>query len=144
MSFDFKFDHPNDEVYVAYTIPYTYTQLLSHIRQIRDVAETSPHKFIKFSSIGKSNGGIDLHLLKITNRERTRNILSPPVTKPTVVIIGRQHSGETHSSFIIHGFINYLLSTDPLAFKLREACEFWIVPMANPDGVIAGNYRCNS
>ena len=25
MSFDFKFEHPADEVYVAYTIPYTYT-----------------------------------------------------------------------------------------------------------------------
>jgi hypothetical protein len=27
MSFDFKFDYELDEVYVAYTIPYTYTQM---------------------------------------------------------------------------------------------------------------------
>lgn len=31
-----------------------------------------------------------------------------------------------------------------LSHKLREYFEFWIIPMANPDGIIAGNYRCNS
>ena len=32
MSFDFKFDYESDEVFVAYTIPYTYTQMQSHIK----------------------------------------------------------------------------------------------------------------
>lgn len=27
LGFDYTFQHPNDEVYVAYTVPYTYTQL---------------------------------------------------------------------------------------------------------------------
>jgi hypothetical protein len=27
-----------------------------------------------------------------------------------IMIIGRQHSGETYSSFIIHGLINFLCS----------------------------------
>jgi cytosolic carboxypeptidase protein 2/3 len=63
--------------------------------------------------------------------------------KPVLVIIGRQHCGETHSSFIIHGFLNWLLSGEMLAHKLREVFEFWIMPIVNPDGVIIGNYRCN-
>lgn len=67
MSFDYKFENGGDEVFVAYTVPYTYTQMQSHFRQIREVAETSPFQFIKFSSIGKSNGGVDMPLLKITN-----------------------------------------------------------------------------
>jgi len=25
LSFDFKFEFPNDEIYVAYTVPYTYS-----------------------------------------------------------------------------------------------------------------------
>lgn len=58
-------------------------------------------------------------------------------------MIGRQHSGETHSSFVIHGFINFLLSQELLANKLRDEYEFWILPMVNPDGVVLGNYRCN-
>ena len=64
--------------------------------------------------------------------------------KQTVVVIGRQHSGETHSSFIIHGLINFLLSRHAVAHKLREQLEFWILPMVNPDGIIAGNYRSNT
>ena len=63
--------------------------------------------------------------------------------KPILFIIGRQHPGETHSNFIIHGLINFLISRDPLAYKLRESFEFVIVPIANPDGCIVGNYRSN-
>lgn len=48
------------------------------------------------------------------------------------------------SSFIIHGLINFLISKDVLAHKLREQLEFWILPMVNPDGIISGNYRCNT
>jgi murein tripeptide amidase MpaA len=63
--------------------------------------------------------------------------------KPIVLVIGRQHSGETHSSFIIHGLINFLLKKDIRSQTLRELFEWWIVPMVNPDGVIVGNYRNN-
>lgn len=45
---------------------------------------------------------------------------------------------------MIHGLINYLLSRDVLAHKIRENLEFWILPMVNPDGIITGNYRCNT
>lgn len=31
-----------------------------------------------------------------------------------------------------------------MAHKLREVLEFWILPMVNPDGIIAGNYRFNT
>ena len=31
-----------------------------------------------------------------------------------------------------------------LAHKLRDHFEFWILPMVNPDGIISGNYRCNT
>jgi murein tripeptide amidase MpaA len=63
--------------------------------------------------------------------------------KPIILIIGRQHPGETHSSFIIHGFINYLASQSLLCHKLRELYEIWIIPIINPDGVVTGNYRSN-
>jgi len=48
------------------------------------VAETSPFQFIKFASVGKSNGGVDIPLLKITNPDKKKNPF-----KPTVVILGR-------------------------------------------------------
>ena len=56
--------------------------------------------------MGTSNGGIDIPILKITNKNKKGEYDD----KPIVLILGRQHTGETHSSFIIHGFINYLCS----------------------------------
>lgn len=83
MSFDFTFEHPGDEVYIAYTVPYTYTQLMSHIRLLKYAADQSPFEFLKVTSIGKSNAGMDIPLLKITNPEKKK------VQKPTIVMIGR-------------------------------------------------------
>ena len=64
--------------------------------------------------------------------------------KPIIIILGRQHFGETPSSFIIHGLINFLLSRNKKAFKIREQIEFWILPVVNPDGIISGDYRYNT
>jgi len=93
---------------------------------------------MKFESIGTSNGNFDMPLIKISNKSKNAE------PKPVIVIIGRQHCGETHSSFIIHGFINFLISREVICHKLRDMFEFWIAPIVNPDGVICGNYRCNT
>lgn len=95
---------------------------------------------MRFESLGQSNGGLDIPLVKISNKPKRDN----PTEKPIIFIIGRQHSGETHSSFIIHSFLNYLVSREAQSEKLRDRYEFWIVPIANPDGVVCGNYRCNT
>lgn len=41
---------------------------------------------VTFSSIGKSNGGLDIPLIKITNPDKDGNVRKD---KPTVLIIGR-------------------------------------------------------
>jgi len=42
---------------------------------------------------------------------------------------------------MMHGFIKFLISSDPIATELRNHFIFKIIPMINPDGVIIGNYR---
>lgn len=91
-------------------------------------------------SLGTSLGGLDVPILKITNINENTGQYDE---KPIIIVMGRQHPGETHSSFIIHGFLNYLLSKDPLCHKLRERYKIWVIPMINPDGVVVGNYRSN-
>jgi len=61
--------------------------------------------------------------------------------KQGVVITSRVHPGESQSSWIVQGLIEFLLSDDPIAVQLRQKYIFKIVPMLNPDGVIYGNYR---
>ena len=97
------------------------------------------YKFMRFETMGNSNGNIDIPFIKISNRKPNNN--DP---KPVIVLIGRQHCGETHSSFILHGFINFLISKEVICHKMRDEYDFWIAPIVNPDGVIAGNYRCNT
>jgi cytosolic carboxypeptidase protein 2/3 len=56
-------------------------------------------------------------------------------------MIGRIYPGETHSSWVIHGFIRFLTSKNSIARQLRSRFVFKILPMVNIDGVVAGNYR---
>ena len=68
MSFEYTFMYAGDEVYCAYTVPYTYTQMLTHIKHLKLLSDDSHYKLIRFDSLGSSNGNIDIPLLKITNR----------------------------------------------------------------------------
>ena len=49
------------------------------------------------------------------------------------------HPGETQGSWMIDGFIQFLIS--PEGKYLREKKMFKIIPMVNVDGVILGNFR---
>ena len=58
-----------------------------------------------------------------------------------IVISSRVHPGEPQSSWVLQGFVEFLLSNHSLAILLRKNYIFKIIPMLNPDGVIYGNYR---
>jgi murein tripeptide amidase MpaA len=64
--------------------------------------------------------------------------------KKAIIFTARVHPGESSSSFVIQGLIEFLLSNEPKAISLRKNYIFKIVPMLNPDGVIRGNFRMNS
>ena len=85
------------------------------------------------TTLTRSLGGLQIPMLTITNE--VVNISK----KRTVIICGRIHPGETNSSWVLHGIIDFLISKD--ASHLRDSLVFKIIPMTNPDGVVAGNYR---
>lgn len=55
----------------------------------------------------------------------------------------RVHPGESNSSYIVEGLIDYITGNERDARFLRDNYVFKVVPMLNPDGVIVGNYRCS-
>lgn len=61
----------------------------------------------------------------------------------TIVVLARSHPGESITSFVCQGFLEFLLGSHPIAGILRENFVFKIIPMMNPDGVFLGNNRCN-
>lgn len=58
--------------------------------------------------------------------------------RPYIFLSARVHPGETNSSWVMKGTLEYLMSNNPAAQSLRESYIFKIVPMLNPDGVING------
>jgi murein tripeptide amidase MpaA len=65
------------------------------------------------------------------------------MAKKGVFISARVHPGESNSSWMMKGVLEFLISQAPEAKVLRENFVFKIVPILNPDGVINGNYRCS-
>jgi murein tripeptide amidase MpaA len=63
--------------------------------------------------------------------------------RPIIIVSARVHPGETISSYMMHGFLDFILSDVVEAKLLRKAFVFKVIPMLNPDGVIEGNYRCS-
>ena len=59
-------------------------------------------------------------------------------SRPYVFLTGRVHPGESNSSWVMKGTIDYLLSSRSGAKNLRDQFIFKVVPMLNPDGVING------
>lgn len=115
-------------MFFAYSIPYTYSQLLNDINAL-------PGNIVKKNILGRSLSGVDIPVLHITNHDQIA------VPKKNIFIIGRTHPGESNGSHVLNGFINFICSSIDQAVQLRDKINFIIVPMANPDGVIMGNSR---
>ena len=71
----------------------------------------------------------------------TPSLLVKGKRKKVVIVTARVHPGETPSSYVCQGFIEFIISDHPIARLLRESIVFHIVPMLNPDGVFLGNQR---
>ena len=71
------------------------------------------------------------------NNRVVKELIIGDNTQKTIVIIGRQHPGETLSSYFIEGIISYIIENKE---KLKDTC-FLIFPIVNKNGVKNGNHR---
>jgi hypothetical protein len=63
--------------------------------------------------------------------------------KPFIFLTGRLHPGESPSSIVVKGLIDFLLGDHQIAKYLVGNFVFVIVPMMCIDGVVEGFYRCS-
>lgn len=86
----------------------------------------------------------ELHLLGHSVGEQAIHYLvSNPDAKDVLLLVGRQHPPEVSGSFAMFSFVETLLADTELATRFRERFQIIVIPLLNPDGVIAGNWRHN-
>uniref|UniRef100_A0A348G602 tubulin-glutamate carboxypeptidase n=1 Tax=Odontomachus monticola TaxID=613454 RepID=A0A348G602_ODOMO len=165
----FLYSTPDDTkaiTYFAFTYPFSYIDLQNYLKRIdvkmgkRNVTCVDDIYYHRECAI-KSLEGRRLDVLTIssyhnisTEREDRLNNMFPEESeerpykfwdKKIIFISARVHPGETPSSFVLNGFLNFLLNReDQIAIVLRRLYVFKLVPMLNPDGVARGHYRMDT
>ncbi|XP_071955490.1 cytosolic carboxypeptidase 2-like isoform X2 [Antedon mediterranea] len=132
------FQNADDTCYLAHCYPYTYSHLQDYLLNLSN--DPVKNKFCKVRVLCRSLAGNCVYILTITSPSKHP---SDAKTKKAVVLTARVHPGETNSSWMMKGFLDYLTGNSADAKLLRDTFVFKIVPMLNPDGVIVGNYRCS-
>ncbi|MFW6058302.1 MAG: M14-type cytosolic carboxypeptidase, partial [Persicimonas sp.] len=130
------------EVYVAFGVPYT----TDDVRQLAADMKASPFVAPTDSAdedlvIGQSPGGDD----ELGRSFEARDIYGFKITDPDangprakIVLSGGIHANESTGNHVLEGLVRWLVSDDVAASGLREAAEFYVYPMVNPDGYAAG------
>ncbi|NXJ72935.1 CBPC5 protein, partial [Rostratula benghalensis] len=171
LSFVHRFlEHRGATTYFAFCYPFSYTecqemlaQLDGRFQECRHMSPSSPldsvyyHRELLCHSLDK----LRVDLLTITSchgmlekREPRLDKLFPDTSTPrphrfagkrVFFLSSRVHPGETPSSFVFNGFLDFILrEEDPRAQMLRRMFVFKLIPMLNPDGVVRGHYRTDS
>ncbi|NWZ47305.1 CBPC5 protein, partial [Haliaeetus albicilla] len=171
LSFVHRFlEHRGATTYFAFCYPFSYTecqemlaQLDGRFQECRHMSPSSSldsvyyHRELLCHSLDK----LRVDLLTVTSchgmlekREPRLDKLFPDTTTPrprrfagkrVFFLSSRVHPGETPSSFVFNGFLDFILrEEDPRAQMLRRMFVFKLIPMLNPDGVVRGHYRTDS
>jgi hypothetical protein len=132
-------------VYVAYGPAYPYQRTVDHTAAIASSPWVSPTTSGNSSLVlSQSPGGVD----DISRTVTPKNLYGYKITdaaaagpKAKIVLLSGVHANETLGNFTLEGLVDFLVSDDLEAGRLRRYAEFYVYPMANPDGRFAGNNR---
>eukprot|EP00741_Cyanophora_paradoxa_P005167 tig00000863_g5009.t1 len=138
LTFKMEFPHEEDACYLAYCQPYTFTDLQTYLKALED--DPKRRNRMRRRVLCQTLAGNNCDLLTITSFACDPEALK---ARKGIVVTGRVHPGESNSSWMMKGFIDYLTGPSLDAKILRDNFVFKIVPMLNPDGVINGNHRCS-
>ena len=117
-------------VYVARFYPYTTWDMYAYLSHI----QASP--WVTITNLGQTSGyGADIPFIKIEDPSVDDSL------KRAVWMHARTHPAETGSSFLLEGAINQFIADLDADRDAAKKLVFYIAPMHNVDGVIAGNYR---
>ena len=132
LQFSIKFPYDDDIIYLCYSLPYTYSDLLENLKFWSSIA---PNNSLTIKTLCKTLGGRDCPLIIINSPG------IPLENRQCLFFTGRIHPGESNGSYVLHGLIDFLLLDNPYSNYLRTNFIIYIIPMVSIDGVIEGFYR---
>ena len=137
----------SDTVWVAYAQPYSYERSATHTAQVlaspwamptvsgdaNGVIGDTP---LNFDDLGRLVPKRDVYAYRITNP--ATDSASP---KRKIVISTGMHAGEVLGTHTFEAMVDWLISDDARAARLREDVEIFAYPTMNSAGRFAGNNR---
>lgn len=136
LCFTYTFEYTGDVCYFSNCFPYTYTDLKLSISQM--LQNPIKSKLVRRQTLCKTIANNSCDLLTITEPGASYEDL---MNRSVIIVTGRVHPGESNSSYMVQGFLDFITSDSEEASVLRQMYIFKVVPMLNPDGVINGNYQ---
>lgn len=127
----FKICVASEQVWIAHVPPYT---LANFNRLAHDLGRQSD---VKIETIGKSVEGRDIPLITIAQGLADGN------EKKVIWLMFRQHAWESGSSWTGDGLMRFVISSDPVAQRIRRETTLKILPICDPDGIVHGGVRFN-
>lgn len=123
VSFRHRFEE--DEAFICYTIPYTYSDLQTYLAGVED------HPQVRVESLGKTRCGRDVPMVTVGPNPDADDVL---------FFISREDGDEPTSNVALEGLIDCCLAgSDPKVNGLLERCAVKIVPMVAIDAVVDGS-----
>lgn len=113
-------------------MPYDLTDLKKLLESIKVYPRVS------LITLGNTIMGRSIPVIKISSVDN-----SNPILKKALIIMARQHPGETPGSFLVEEMILSLMKNGNEIDFLIWRFDIYIIPMVNIDGVVLGNYRSN-
>lgn len=123
----FALEMNTPRLYVARIEPYRLSDLARFLDVIR------PEPKVEITTIGKTVQGRDLEVVRVGD----------PQAPYRVFIRARAHPWEPGGNWVVQGLVTRLLRGDADARRYLSRTCYYIMPMANKDGVALGRTRFN-
>jgi hypothetical protein len=149
-TFTFSSSSPftQNEVQIAYAIPYSYGRTVTHTQTVLQSPWVAPSPSANAAGViggsapgvddlGRAVPALDVFGYRITN-PATDSLVDD---KHKVVISSGLHAGESIGTWTYQGMVDWLVSDDPRAAWVRDNVEVLAYPVLNPSGRYAGMSR---
>ena len=131
----FEHTFTDDKVWVAMRYPCTPEYLANWYEWLKIRGEKDRSLYVKVYDIGVTTGGYPMHIIIVGEQRPTHR------PRPTLLMYGREHAQDQDASFVVQGAVQFLLSDDPRAIRLRHLYTFVFIPMLDPEGAHDGRHN---